>query len=164
MEDLIIPHGMEQIVATYGDVTQFIQPDGTLSRAWEENYLGIVGLPFPLRLSWQTDVVIHRIRCHKKIMPIMRDILDVVNRHGLREQLEFFGGCFEYRAKRQSHHISLHAWGVALDFNPLQNKQGTAGTMDPRIVAIFKTFDAVWGGDFKGANCDPMHFQFASGY
>ena len=36
--------------------------------------------------------------------------------------------------------------------------------MDAALVALFKQAGFTWGGDWKGRERDPMHFQFCTGY
>ncbi len=74
------------------------------------------------------------------------------------------GGCYQYRAKRNGSKPSTHSWGIAIDFNVRSNAMGTAGDMDPRLVALMEGLGFVWGGRWTGANKDPMHFQYCSAY
>jgi hypothetical protein len=83
---------------------------------------------------------------------------------GLQSQITSFGGCFAFRPQRTGAKLSTHAWGIALDLNPESNAQGTAGNMNPGIVAIFKEVGFTWGGEWQGSKRDPMHFQFCTGY
>ena len=59
---------------------------------------------------------------------------------------------------------SAHAWGIAIDLNPETNQQGTAGNMDYAVITAFREAGFKWGGDWTGKSCDPMHFQFCTGY
>jgi hypothetical protein len=74
-----------------------------------------------------------------------------------------YGGCFNFRPKRNRAQLSAHCWGIALDLNPEDNQMGTRGSIDPRLVAVFRRFGFEWGGDWKTRK-DPMHFQFCTGY
>ena len=51
-----------------------------------------------------------------------------------------------------------------MDLNPESNQQGSAGSMDPGIISIFQQAGFLWGGEWHGAACDPMHFQFCTGH
>ena len=57
--------------------------------------------------------------------------------------------------------MSEHSMGTAVDFNVFENQQGTTGSMDPRIVALFEAFGFTWGARFTPP--DPMHFEYAPG-
>lgn len=64
------------------------------------------------------------------------------------------------------HPLSMHSWGIAVDFDPGENtrirsKIGTVA-IHPVFVDTFKREGWTWGGDWKGASFDPMHFQAAS--
>lgn len=159
-----IPNGLTEIEERYGNIYRYIRSDGTLNPDWEREHMTLCILPFTMRLSWEPSIEIARIRCHRLILDPLIEIFDLIHEHDLASELQFFGGCFAYRTKRLTHKLSLHAWGIALDFNPATNQQGTKGSMNPNIVAIFKSYGAVWGGDWEGKSRDPMHFQFASGY
>jgi hypothetical protein len=72
-------------------------------------------------------------------------------------------GCFrgmkvpgDPRAERR---MSQHGLGIAIDLNAFENGQNTAGSMDPRIVALFEAFRFRWGKGFSTP--DPMHFEYA---
>lgn len=158
------PHGYEEIVNVYGDLARWIDRHGELSPAWEREKLQYLHLPFSMQLAWAPHLRVDRIRCHRVIVPVLAEIFDTIHHHHLEDEVEFFGGCFQFRPKRLGNKFSLHSWGVAIDFNPQTNQMGTKGNMSLNIVTIFKEFGATWGGDWSGKNKDPMHFQFASGY
>jgi hypothetical protein len=64
--------------------------------------------------------------------------------------------------------LSLHSWGIAIDFTPSENTMGgTDGKggpsklrQFPAFVEVFKNAGWTWGGDWKMK--DDMHFQRAS--
>ena len=49
---------------------------------------------------------------------------------------------------------------IAVDLNTPTNQRGTAGTMDPQVVQIFKKWGFAWGGDWSYT--DPMHFEIGA--
>lgn len=55
--------------------------------------------------------------------------------------------------------MSQHSLGIAIDVNVFENGQNVAGSMDPRIVALFEAFGFRWGRGFPTP--DPMHFEYA---
>jgi hypothetical protein len=158
------PHGLAEIIATFGDVRHFVRANGTLSWEWESNYLAEVELPFPIPVSWDLDEMVMRFVCHKKLAPIIEQVFQTIEAQGLRQSIKCFGGCFNFRAKRTGSKLSTHAWGISLDLNPLTNPQGRPGDMDPRVVAVFRKYGFSWGGDWAGRDKDFMHFQFCTGY
>jgi hypothetical protein len=65
--------------------------------------------------------------------------------------------------------LSRHARGTAIDLNASFNRMGTPGAKalgEPGcllpLVPYAYDLDIVWGGDWKGASCDPMHFEIGT--
>lgn len=58
--------------------------------------------------------------------------------------------------------LSLHSWGVAIDINPGQNPPHSDGSTNvpPEMVSIMRDCGWAWGGNWRGDQYDPMHFQF----
>ncbi|NUP09115.1 MAG: hypothetical protein HOW73_23950 [Polyangiaceae bacterium] len=64
--------------------------------------------------------------------------------------------------------MSNHSLAIAGDFNDFENKQPragspatAAGTMDPRLIALFRAFNFRWGGNYTAPSTpDPMHFEY----
>jgi hypothetical protein len=102
-------------------------------------------------------------RCHRTMVPQLMAALREVQEAGLyghfrREQ---FAGCFMPRhiLWNPSRGLSMHAWGLAIDFNAVDNAFGKRPVMDPRIVRIFERWGFEWGGNWSTP--DGMHFQLA---
>lgn len=70
-----------------------------------------------------------------------------------------FGGCYAARMIRDSWALSMHARGLAIDFNVGANLMGSTGDMDPRVVTVMEAFGFRWGGYWN--KIDPMHFEAA---
>lgn len=158
------PHGLDQIIAMFGDIFGFIGPDHTLDPRWQSDFLDRVPLPFPLPLSWDISRSVTQFACHKLLVPVLTRVFADIQTAGLQPRLTSFGGCFSFRPQRAGTKLSAHAWGIAIDLNPETNQQGTAGNMDQEIVAIFRQAGFEWGGGWQGRRRDPMHFQFCTGY
>jgi hypothetical protein len=156
------PSGWDGIVKLYGDIRQYIKEDGTLDPSWESKHLAYVSIPWRMVLAWNTSIRVRRIRCHVEIQELLQHIVHVLDAKGLGAELSHFGGCFNFRPQRGSHKLSLHSWGVAVDWNPATNRMGTKGNMNPAIVREFDRHGWTWGGRFSRP--DGMHFQFAKGY
>jgi hypothetical protein len=161
---LIPPHGFEEILATFGDIREYIHKDGSLDPRWEADLLARISLPFPLALSWNHAQMVKEMTCHKKSGEIFSDVFAKIQANGFETKIQAFGGCFSFRPQRTGTRLSTHAWGIAIDLNPETNAQGTAGNMDSNILGIFKDAGFAWGGDWEGKVRDPMHFQFCTGY
>ncbi len=160
----VSPHGLDQILATYGDIFTYVHPDKTLDPRWQTDFLQRISLPFPVKLSWDPARTVSQITCHKRIGSIFAEVFGRIQSAGLEEQITSFGGCFSFRPQRTGTKLSAHAWGIAIDLNPDTNGQGTAGNMDSGVVGIFRDAGFEWGGGWQGRSCDPMHFQFCTGY
>jgi hypothetical protein len=161
---LAAPHGLDELIATFGDIFDYIREDHTLDPRWQTDFLTTVPLPFALTLSWDTSQHVQRITCHKLLAQTLADVFAGVQKAGLQPKITSFGGCFSFRPQRTGTKLSTLAWGIALDLNPESNVQGTTGNMDAGVVAIFKRAGFSWGGDWQGRVRDPMHFQFCTGY
>ena len=158
------PHGLQGIITVFGDIFDFIHSGGTLDPRWESEMLTRINLPFPLPLSWNPDLLVDQIRCHKLLAAVFMQVFAQIHERGLMGRVNSLGGCFSFRLQRAGAKISTHAWGIAIDLNSASNAQGTAGTMDPALIEIFRGAGFIWGGDWLGKRRDPMHFQFCSGY
>ncbi len=158
------PHGLEQVLATFGDIYGYLRDDGTPEPRWETEQLGRAPLPFALSVSCDRTRTTTSLYCHRKLIPVFVDVFAAIEREGLRDRLITYGGCYTFRPKRTSNKFSTHSWGIAIDLNPETNAQGTAGDMDEEVVAIFQRFGFTWGGEWSGKIKDPMHFQFCTGY
>lgn len=81
------------------------------------------------------------------------------------------GGGYQYRktwakpADEHTHYseLSLHSWGVAIDINPHENPphEGGYSTVPTAMVSIMALCGFEWGGNWRGYDYDPMHFQFS---
>lgn len=158
------PRGLNEICATFGDIFGYISADHTLDPRWQAEQLTTVPLPFPLALSWAPSRQVEHITCHKLLQSPFEYVFATLLRAGLRSKITSFSGCFSFRPKRAGTKLSTHSWGIAVDLNPESNEQGTSGNMDSKVVSVFREAEFTWGGDWVGRECDPMHFQFCTGY
>ena len=100
-------------------------------------------------------------RCHRAMVPQLYAALQEIIDEGLYDHFkpQQFGGCWVPRhiMWNPSRGLSMHAWGLAIDFNVQDNAYGAAPQMEPRIVDIFKKWGFAWGGDWSTP--DGMHFE-----
>lgn len=158
------PNGINEIINAYGNVAEYIRTDGTLDPEWERRYIASVPIPISLPLAWDKRVRVSSIRVNKALVDTVRSTFDAIVDRGLDPQLRTYGGAYTFRAKRGIAKYSTHSWGIAIDLNPETNQMGARGDMSIDVVNVFREFGWKWGGDWRGANCDPMHFQFCTGY
>jgi D-alanyl-D-alanine carboxypeptidase-like protein len=164
IEPLMVPHGLAEIIATFGDIQQYVKPDGQLDPRWETGFLAKVRLPFPLPPAWDLSQTINQMTCHRRMAPVYASVFASIQQQDLQARVSSFGGCFAFRPQRTGSKLSAHSWGIAIDLNPGSNLQGSAGDMDAGLTEIFHSAGFAWGGYWKGKACDPMHFQFCTGY
>lgn len=158
------PAGMAAIISTFGDIRAYARDDGTADPKWEQQFMGRATLPFPVPLDWDTSKSATGIRCHKLIVPLLQAVFTEVVQRGMQKSVKTYGGGYVWRMKRGQAKPSTHSWGIAIDLNARTNAMGTAGDMDPALVALFEGYGFTWGGRWSGTNKDPMHFQYCSGY
>jgi hypothetical protein len=147
----------EEMILKYGKPNQ----SGT--------YLVSVTLPFKMKLAWDLDTTISKIRCHKKEAEIVSNIFnEILTEYGLEKinelGIDLFGGCFNYRAMRGSNNWSRHAWGTAIDLDPVRNNlhenKSTARFARPeynKMIDIFENNNWLSLGRLK--DFDWMHFE-----
>jgi hypothetical protein len=101
------------------------------------------------------------VTCNRKMVPALRSALAEVERRRLGRLIDpgDYAGCYAPRRIPSSGSLSLHALGLAVDFNASTNAQYTRGDQDPRLVRIMERHGFTWGGRWPTAP-DPMHFEF----
>jgi hypothetical protein len=161
--ELTPPNGLQEILAAFGNIHDYIQSDGGLDPRWQTAFLSRAVLPFPLLLSWDHSKTISQFQCHQRLVGKFQEIFAQIQARG-QPNVRSFGGCFAYRAQRTGTKLSTHSWGIAIDLNPETNLQGSAGDMDAGVIEIFHAAGFKWGGAWEGKSKDPMHFQFCTGY
>lgn len=104
------------------------------------------------------------VRCHRLMIPQLRGALQEIQAEGLAEHIRAneYGGCFTPRHVMfdANRGISMHAWGLAIDFNVSRNGYGERPQMHPRIVEIFRKWGFNWGGAWSTP--DGMHFELGA--
>jgi hypothetical protein len=108
--------------------------------------------------------ILGAVTCHERVVEMLRGAMTELVDNGLGHLVEpaGFAGCWNPRyiraATGRPAGISRHAWGAALDLNAASNPVGSAGTQDPRLVAVMGDWGFTWGGDWLVP--DPMHFEY----
>lgn len=98
------------------------------------------------------------ISVHKDAAPYFLGFLNELEQSGYR--IDSVGG-YNLRNKRNSNSPSEHAFGNAIDVNPLKNPMGERFTTDMplNISDMAAKYGLSWGGDWKSVK-DPMHFEW----
>jgi hypothetical protein len=134
-----------------------------------EGYLTTILLPYPMKLAWDLDTKVSKMRCHKLAAETFLNVFnDLLAHYGLNEierlGIDLFGGCFNYRKMRGGTSWSTHAWGIAIDLDPARNKlKETAKTARFARPEYQPMIDIFYRHGFISLgieeNRDWMHFQ-----
>jgi hypothetical protein len=109
----------------------------------------------------QVGKIPKRIYCNKDMVaPLSHAFCNIIDR-GYINELVTWNGCFIIRKKRGGSSMSLHSWGIAIDVNAATNQMGQKPTLSAGFVKCFTDAGFDWGGYWKGASIDGMHFQLA---
>jgi hypothetical protein len=135
----------------------------------EGTYLVTIDLPYPMRLAWDLETTVNKMRCHKLVADnfkkVFAELKTVYGYEKLKElRIDLFGGCFNFRAMRGGSDYSRHSWGIAIDLDPernlLKETSKTARFARPeykQMIDIFYKHGFVSLG--KEKNYDYMHFE-----
>ena len=108
-------------------------------------------------LDYDGDPWGHKIYCNFAMhAPLKRAFGFIVSR-GLADQLKTYDGSFNIRQSKGGGMMSMHSWGLAVDFNAGTNPFGQEGDMSPEMVKCFAESGMEWGGLWSTP--DGMHFQ-----
>lgn len=132
---------------------------------------GRVKLQYPMVLAWDTDTKINSFACHILVQELMTGVFaQALEQYGTekfeRLGLNIFGGCFNNRNKRLGSTKSTHAWGIAVDLDPLKNRlrwdSSRASFAREEYVPFWRIVEAFGATSLgRAENRDWMHFQFA---
>lgn len=130
---------------------------------------GKVTPPYPMVLAWNTKQEVTTISCHEAVADSMERVLRRVASAYAPEQiialgLHLFGGCFNYRKKRGGSTLSMHAWGVADDWDPERNQlkwnRTRARLAKPDAAEWWRCWEAEgWLSLGRDRDFDFMHVQ-----
>ena len=130
---------------------------------------GRVPVPWPMVAAWDQSQRIRTIACHRKVAVSLGRVLEAVADTYAQDEiralgLHLYGGCYNLRKKRGGADLSTHAYGLALDWDPLRNRlkwdANRARLAKPDAVAFWECFEAEgWTSLGRSANFDWMHVQ-----
>lgn len=148
----------------YEDLTRvFGKPAGPFATA------GRCILPFPFVIAWDRTQKITSFACHQAAAPVFTSIFAQAAKHYGEKQyralrLDYFGGCFNDRPMRGSTKTSTHAWGIAVDLDPIRNQlkwgKDRASFAKPEYEPFWRIVEAHGAVSLgRTRNFDWMHFQ-----
>lgn len=135
-----------------------------------ENQTSLI-LPYPMKLAWDTNKIVHKITCHEKVCDSLNVIFSkVLDEYGLGRikelRLDLFGGCLNVRKMRGGSSWSIHSWGAAVDIDP-DNNQLRWGKDKATLAKVeYEPFWKIveeegWVSLGRERGIDFMHFQSA---
>jgi len=109
------------MITTQQAIKKYGQPNET-----GKGYLVTIDLPYPMRIAWDTDTTVQKMRCHELVAENFKAVFeDLLSHYGYKRihdlGIDLFGGCFSYRKMRNGSSWSKHAWGIAIDLDPARN-------------------------------------------
>lgn len=114
---------------------------------------------------------VRTIRVHRLIADRVQRALEEILAHYGKEAihrlgLDVYGGSYNYRSTSTGKALSMHAWGIALDFAPEKNAYSTHAPKASLSIPECKAWWEIWekyGAVSLGRECDYdwMHLQFA---
>lgn len=139
----------------FGSFTFTTNPDGTISPDPNWVKANIIEKSVP---------IFGKVRCHRIMFPQLIAALTEVEQRGLAGEIfrKEYGGCFVPRFidRDPGRALSMHAWGIAMDFNVASNPLGAEPKMNREIVQIFENWGFRWGGRWSPP--DGHHFELAA--
>ena len=150
-----VPEGLPEIEEIFGRFTYVERPGALIApdAAWTVSSI--------TRIQ-RIPILNQPLDCHFRLERPLLNAMNEVVEAKLGHEIRSCEGCYWPRHKMHDpkRELSVHSWGVAVDFNAPTNMPGTKGDMHPGIIEIFARHGFYWGGNFG----DPMHFQYARGY
>lgn len=134
--------------------------NGQCSPRWQQRNLVTITPPFRMTYAGRpvARITIHRL-CADSLVRALAAIWEASGRNQAKVDqwgASVFGGTFNYRLKRNSNTLSMHAYGAAIDLDPQRKPMGqSARRFAPEVVKAFT--DEGW----VNLTNDPMHFQAA---
>lgn len=146
----------------------------SVNRNWYRQNIVLVKPPFAMRMIKPVAAI----PIHKKCAEATLAWLEAVWGNASCDQrvidqwgMSVFSGSYCYRTMRGLQHLSMHAYGCAIDFNApfnaLHDRTPRFASLRAEVVEPFIKLGGVWGGDWNGngqtadeRRADGMHFQW----
>lgn len=150
---------LASIKKVYGDYVPYLA-DGD-DRDWQSLILAIP-VQFPAAINYGTsDTMLTRVTIHRGLRQSLTDIFAQLRAENAWRYVKDCAGAYNFRARKGSKKMSLHAWAAAIDLNTSDYAYGEPA--DPRdpfvryVVPVFEHHGWRWGGRFSTP--DAHHFE-----
>jgi hypothetical protein len=106
-------------------------------------------------------------KVHDSIARVLSRVLDFYGPVAIAEyRLDIFGGSLNVRKKRGSNAWSMHSWGIAVDYDPLNNQLKWGRDKATFAKPVYETWFKLWEEEGwlslgRARNYDWMHLQAA---
>jgi hypothetical protein len=154
-----------------GALEAFYGPHGMPGRATPPPPMLRVACPWTLRLAWDTSQIVRSISIHERVARSLERILGRVHAHYGEDRLQdlrldLYGGSYAPRRKRHGTSWSTHAWAIAIDWDPSNNKlewgRDRASLARPEYADWWRFWEEEgWVSLGRARNFDWMHVQAA---
>lgn len=141
-------------------------------------YYGKVGtnqtrliLPYTMTIAWNKAQKVSTITVHEKVHDSAKRVFERIADHYSPEEivehgLDMFGGSLNVRKIRGGNRWSTHAWGIAIDFDPIRNQLRWGGDRaylaKPECEKFWEFWEEEgWLSLGRSKNYDWMHCQAA---
>jgi peptidoglycan hydrolase-like protein with peptidoglycan-binding domain len=128
-----------------------------------------IDTPYEMVLAWDTDTVLKKITCHKKVAESLYSALENVSQlyseqDIIKHGFNLFGGTLNVRKIRGGNRWSTHSWGAAVDLDPARNQlswgKDKAYFARPECRDFLDCFKQEgWYSLGENKNYDWQHFQ-----
>jgi hypothetical protein len=93
----------------------------------------------------------------------LRKAFEAIINAGLSDVITTYDGCWNIRTMKSQKQLSMHAWGIAVDFNAATNPftyDDLVTDFPSAFILCFAQAGFEWGGLWNSCK-DAMHFQLA---
>lgn len=117
---------------------------------------------FPVIKDFEGEIWNFRIYGNRLLEYPLRKAFSLIRSNMVGHELKTYDGCFNIRLMKGSNRLSIHSWGLALDFNAGTNPFRSDGHLitdfSDEFIKCFMDSGFEWGGLWDSPK-DPMHFQ-----
>lgn len=143
----------------YGDPVKY-------TKAFESQWM--IRWSVPMWIDTHISALPNKMYVNSDIVYVLDETFKALISSGLYKEISTYDGCFNPRFIRGSKtKLSIHSWGLAIDFNAAHNPLGHTKEMaiakgltpfTDEFIAVWRNMGWTCGADFKRK--DLMHFEY----